>query len=100
MKPLVKPKLGIPIPQFKPELQELPVLETRIEELPEFTSAALKELGGRRAEVAAEVPEAEQLPEILSDYADPEELRRAILHYEILGRPLSLRDPSGQIIGL
>jgi len=24
----------------------------------------------------------------------------AILHYEILGRPLSLRDPSGQIIGL
>ena len=48
----------------------------------------------------AEMAEAEHLPEILSDYADPDDLRRAILHYEILGRPLSLRDPSGQIIGL
>jgi hypothetical protein len=25
------------------------------------------------------------------DFADPEELRRAILHYEILGKPLSMR---------
>ncbi|HUV66866.1 MAG TPA: hypothetical protein VMW24_23470 [Sedimentisphaerales bacterium] len=33
------------------------------------------------------------LPGLLSDYTDPDHLRRAILHYEILGRPLSLRDP-------
>ncbi len=26
------------------------------------------------------------------DFADPEELRRAILHYEILGKPLSMRE--------
>ncbi|MDD5327464.1 MAG: hypothetical protein PHY02_06580 [Phycisphaerae bacterium] len=30
---------------------------------------------------------------ISSDYRDPERLRRAILHYEILGKPLSLREP-------
>jgi hypothetical protein len=42
-----------------------------------------------------------ELPlELLLDYADPEELRRAILHYEILGKPLSMRGPSEQIIGL
>lgn len=33
----------------------------------------------------------------LIDYSDADALRRAILHYEILGKPLSLRDPSQQI---
>ncbi len=100
IKPLAEPELGIPTPQLRPELEELPELETKIEELPELTSKAIKGLGARRGTMPAEMAEAEHLPEILSDYADPEELRRAILHYEILGRPLSLRDPSAQIIGL
>lgn len=43
--------------------------------------------------------EAAYLPGILSAYADPEQLRTAILHYEILGKPLSLRNPSDRIIG-
>lgn len=30
---------------------------------------------------------------VVVDYSDPDALRRAILHYEILGKPLSLRDP-------
>jgi hypothetical protein len=47
-----------------------------------------------------EVVESKYLSEVLLDYADPDELRMAILHYEILGMPLSLRGPSGQIIGL
>lgn len=33
----------------------------------------------------------------LIDSSDADALRRAILHYEILGKPLSLRDPSQQI---
>jgi hypothetical protein len=47
-----------------------------------------------KVEVAApaETPPAEYLSGILSDYDDPEKLRRAILHYEILGKPLSLRE--------
>jgi hypothetical protein len=48
----------------------------------------------------AEIPRAKYLSEILSDYDDPEKLRRAILHYEILGKPLSLREPGEHIIGL
>ena len=33
------------------------------------------------------------LPALLKSYADPDQLRRAILHYEILGKPLALREP-------
>ena len=40
------------------------------------------------------------LSELLTDYADPHELRRAILHYEILGKPLSMRNPFENGIGL
>ena len=49
-------------------------------------------------------PEEETLPceylsELLAAYADPDHLRRAILHYEILGKPLSLRDPQDFVMG-
>ena len=47
----------------------------------------------------AEVKMPETLSEILADYADPDLLRRVILHYEILGKPLSLRQPPENIIG-
>lgn len=30
---------------------------------------------------------------------DPDELKRAILHYEILGKPVALRDPSSHLFG-
>jgi hypothetical protein len=36
--------------------------------------------------------------ESLLDYTNPDELRRAILHYEILGKPLSLRRKGEHII--
>jgi hypothetical protein len=49
------------------------------------------------AEVLAEIPQAKYLSDILSDYEDSEKLRRAILHYEILGKPISLRGPSEHI---
>lgn len=45
-----------------------------------------------RAVAGAEIPQTKYLSEILSDYDDTEKLRRAILHYEILGKPLSLRE--------
>jgi hypothetical protein len=32
--------------------------------------------------------------EALIDYSDPDALKKAVLHYEILGRPLALRDTS------
>ena len=75
---LEEPKL----PKLKPEVQPA------VEELPQLISKPV------------ERPELILATESLLDYADPEELRRAILHYEILGKPLSLRGPGEHIIGL
>jgi hypothetical protein len=49
--------------------------------------------------ILTEVARSERLVEILSDYADPEKVRKVILHYEILGKPLSLRESPENIIG-
>ena len=106
-KPLIPPakpkrtglELSMPALQLQPEFEELPELQTGIEALPEVTTKAVERLVGKRKGMA-EVPESKYLSEVLADFTDPEDLRMAILHYEILGRPLSLRDPSGQIIGL
>jgi len=89
-KPAVKAKLARPIPQVGPEIQELP----------EFTDKVVKNLKDKRISTPSEIPQTKQLYEILSDYSDAEELRRAILHYEILGKPLALRGNAGSIIGL
>lgn len=48
--------------------------------------------------LSAEIPQTKYLSEILLDYDDPEKLRRAILHYEILGKPVSLRTSSEHIL--
>jgi len=93
-------ELSIPSPKVQPAFEEIPELGTSILELPDFTSKGVEELVGKGVDMPAEVIESRYLSEVLSDYADPEELRRAILHYEILGRPLSLRGSSGQVIGL
>ncbi len=77
-----------------------PQVEPMIQKLPEFTVKTVRKLKDMRIEAPVETPQAKQLSEILLDYSDPDELKRAILHYEILGRPLALRDPSGRIIGL
>lgn len=90
---LEEPKLSVPTPQVQPELPEL-------QKLPEFTTKAVEGLEAMRVRTPAEIPRAKYLAEILLDYSDPDDLKRAILHYEILGRPLSLRDPSQHIIGL
>ncbi len=98
--PPTKYKLSIPAPQIQPDFEELQEIETSLEALPEFTTKTVKGLVSKGKGMADKVPESKYLSEVLLDYADPEDLRMAILHYEILGRPLSLRDPSGQIIGL
>ncbi|GAF93489.1 unnamed protein product [marine sediment metagenome] len=86
---------------------EIPTLEPstrqvgpKLQELPEFTTKAIKEVVAKRFTAPAEIPQAKHLAEILLDYSDPDDLKRAILHYEILGKPLSLRGPQGQVIGL
>jgi hypothetical protein len=80
-----------PVPELEPALKE-PQIKTKTVELTEPISKTVKGLQDKRASEPAQMPESEYLSELLTDYADPEELRRAILHYEILGKPLSLRD--------
>jgi hypothetical protein len=68
-----------------------PQIQPDIQKLPEFTSEAIEKLEDKRVPIPTQVTPSEYLSELLLDYSDPEELRRAILHYEILGKPLSLR---------
>jgi hypothetical protein len=75
-------------------------VQTKFQEMPDFTSKTVKKLKDKRIDSPSEILQAKHLAEILLDYSDPDELKRAILHYEILGRPLSLRDPLQHIIGL
>jgi hypothetical protein len=84
------PKLSPPKPQVQPKL----------EEFPEFTAETVKKLEAKPMGIPAEKPQLRYLSGILSDYDDPEKLRRAILHYEIIGKPLALRGPGEHIIGL
>ncbi|MHC4352666.1 MAG: hypothetical protein ACYTE3_03305 [Planctomycetota bacterium] len=80
-----KPKPTPPAPPSKPAIQ--PELAPIIEQVtPEF-----KGLPDNRP-AAAQTPPARQLSDLLSDYTDTDKLRKAILHYEILGPPLSMRD--------
>jgi hypothetical protein len=79
----------VPIETSKIMLME-PQVQPKLEKVPGLTG---------EAEVPTEIPQAKYLSDILSDYEDPERLRRAILHYEILGKPLSLREPSEHTIG-
>jgi hypothetical protein len=80
-RPASKPPEPVSKPQIQPETTPhiAPVV------------APVKGLGDKQA-ATAQMPPTQHLSDLLSDYANPDKLRRAILHYEILGPPLSLRD--------
>ena len=86
MKPVEAPELSLPRSQIKPEFKEVPEIAVR----------PFEKLEDKYVGVPEETSGPKYLSEILLDYADPDELRMAILHYEILGKPLSLRNPSEQ----
>ena len=83
-----QPQSGKKTPVLKPVLTE----PQKTVKLPGPTGTSIKGLQNKLVPEPEQMPESEYLSELLTDYADPEELRRAILHYEILGKPLSLRD--------
>ena len=75
-------------------------IQTKLHELPEYTDDAIKKLQ-KAVKVSPDksklVLEGEPVGSLLTiedffDVSNPEDFRRAILCYEILGRPLSLRD--------
>jgi len=65
----------------------------------ELATRTSSELEIKGVPIPSEVPVPAYLAGILSDYADPEKVRKVILHYEILGKPLSLRESPENIIG-
>jgi len=92
-----------PVPALAgPELAPVPSgLEAGLQVVSEPIRTPIE---GLKSEYDRTTPAGEPTPEpaieSLVDYDDPEQLRRAILHYEILAKPLSLRSPGEHIIGL
>ncbi len=80
-----KPTPKAPEPASKPQIQPeaTPIIEPVV-------VAPIKGLADKQA--AAQMAPTQHLSDLLSDYADRDKLKRAILHFEILGPPLSLRD--------
>lgn len=77
-----------------------PVEEIIPHDIPDFTSKPLVELDSMRLDRKKRTTDLEEgFPEIDLNYEDPDELAKAILHFEILGLPVSLRDPSHQNTG-
>jgi hypothetical protein len=83
-----EPQQPLPKPRIEPSAQETPESAARFPVAPQEPDPG-----------PLETPPEEYLAELLSDYADSDHIRRAILHYEILGKPLSLRDPSQHTVG-
>ncbi len=81
-------------PSLEPNVQDLKKIDTKLQELPEFTTKALEGISEVPLSKSSDITQAKYLTELLLDYKNPDELRKAILHYEILGKPLSLRDLS------
>jgi hypothetical protein len=108
-----RPRLAGPVPGARHRLQARQRLLTAVgtqpaagsrlgaepQAVPEPVNKPIEELQDYRPS-AAEKPGPEFSPAFLPAYDDPEQLRRAILHYEILGKPLSLRGRGEHIIGL
>jgi len=99
-KPAIKLEQEVEFETIEPlEALKLPPLAA-LKEYKEPVIKPLKGLEDMRTGIPSETAQPEAAIEPLLDYDDTDELKRAILHYEILGRPLSLRGPSEQIIGL
>ena len=94
--PAVRGHLGRPKMQEVPGIPPLIMLEEPLEPIAE---PSLKPVF-RKPSAHAEAPPPVYISELLADSPDIDELRKAILYYEILGRPVSLRKSSQDIIGL
>lgn len=89
-------ELKLPHIMQEKELQQLEPLKTNLQELPEFSAESVQKLESLAPEINKNIPK----PQIPLDFTDSDSLKRAILYYEILGRPMSLRDPSGFSAGM
>ena len=80
--------LPISMPQIQPELEKLPSLKAKPDEVRKDIFPGISKETSQPVEPLYP----------LLDFEDPDSLKRAILHYEILGKPISLRSPSEPIV--
>jgi len=69
------------------------IVSETAEELPEVTVKTVKQLEKKYAVVPKQKARLEKVEKSLIDFTERNILRSAILHYEILGKPLALRKP-------
>ena len=91
LQPAEEPKLPPAPPTVQPQPQEPPTFTAK-----PMPSAQAKSL----AFGAKQPPDVDYLSKILPDLSGPDDLKKGILYYEILGKAVSLRGPSDHLIGL
>ena len=93
-------QMAEPPPEPPPQAFHKPKHQPTVQGTPSFAAKLSITPEEKPAPGTPETPPEEYLTELLADYADSDQLRRAILHYEIMGRPLSLRESNESAIGL
>lgn len=100
-KPAVPPKAVKP-PAMAEALPAVTSVQSEFEGLRELPKKTVGQLDVGRLGLAAEKKgkEAVILEEPLLALDDPDALRRAIVYYEIIGKPVSMRRPGEHLIGM
>lgn len=87
-------KLLIQQQSLEQNLPKTAQIDNNIQELTEFTTDSVKKFEITHPKVPSEVP----ISRYLLDFTDADSLKKAILYYEVLGKPISLRDSSNPFI--
>ena len=80
--------------------KRMPEIHVPVEKHSKLESEPVGELKDKNTTVRQEMSEVPVTLDSLLDYTNSDELKKAILHYEILGKPMSMREPGDKIIGL
>ncbi len=83
------------IPRNLPYIHKGPAPIRAAKEKPPEPSPQISELDTPTIDLK---PQIEYLTEAMLDLTDPDDIKKAILHYEIIGKPLSLRDSFERIV--
>ncbi|MHC4456031.1 MAG: hypothetical protein ACYS0I_02890 [Planctomycetota bacterium] len=109
LKPQERDRQAVPVQRkvMRPQRVGRPVTEIQpeLEVLPELTEQAIKKLEDKAIGIVPEKLKVKPVGELLEIepflvFDEPDRLKKAILHYEIVGKPLSLRGSSERVIGL
>jgi len=78
-------------------MPSMPSVKPHLKETPHLAVPPAANLKAKYTHIPTKAAEAEAIGQGTLDLGDPDRLKRAIIHYEIFGKPLSLRQPSERI---